>query len=138
MRLLAASTATPDGAPETGISVTNVCAWEESRLAQDKRTSKSPIRYDINTSRRDGVDTSGQKLRWGNLDLKLRIRVACRNGARYQCSRGGLLTHHKFDAYHRRLAFTLRAVPWSRGILEEVTLMEKKKLEGFKKRLETR
>lgn len=49
-----------------------------------------------------------------------------------------LLTHHKFDAYYRRLAFTLRAAPWSCGILEEVTLMEKKKLEGFKKRLETR
>ncbi|MFZ0317980.1 MAG: TraR/DksA family transcriptional regulator [Candidatus Sulfotelmatobacter sp.] len=47
-----------------------------------------------------------------------------------------LLTHLNFGAYHLRLAFTsVRLLePWD---LEVIT-MDKKKLEGFKKRLETR
>ena len=48
-----------------------------------------------------------------------------------------LLTHLNFRAYHRGLALTRQAAPWSRGILE-VRFMDKKKFEAFKKRLETR
>ena len=48
------------------------------------------------------------------------------------------LTHLNFRAYHLRLAFTSWTAPGSRRRILEVTLMDKKKLEGFKKRLETR
>jgi DnaK suppressor protein len=49
-----------------------------------------------------------------------------------------LLTHLNFRAYHRRLAFTSWTAPGSRRRILEVDTMDKKKLEGFKKRLETR
>jgi DnaK suppressor protein len=48
----------------------------------------------------------------------------------------GLLTHLNFDAYHLRLAFTLRAAPLPQDFRSDT--MDKKKLEAFKKRLETR
>jgi DnaK suppressor protein len=48
----------------------------------------------------------------------------------------GLLTHLNFDAYHRRLAFTLGAAPLPQDFRSDT--MDKKKLEAFKKRLETR
>ena len=48
----------------------------------------------------------------------------------------GLLTHLNFDAYHLRLAFTLRAAPLPQDFRSDT--MDKKKLETFKKRLETR
>jgi DnaK suppressor protein len=48
-----------------------------------------------------------------------------------------LLTHLNFGAYHRRLVFTSDAALESRGNVRCDT-MEKKKLEAFKKRLETR
>jgi DnaK suppressor protein len=48
------------------------------------------------------------------------------------------LTHLNFDAYHRRLAFISRAALDSRRRNSEVDTMDKKKLEAFKKRLETR
>ena len=48
------------------------------------------------------------------------------------------LTHLISGAYHFRLALTWGAAPGSRRRISEVTLMDKKKLDAFKKRLETR
>jgi DnaK suppressor protein len=48
-----------------------------------------------------------------------------------------VLTHLIFGAYHRRLALIPRT-PQGASLEFEVTYMDKKKLEGFKKRLEIR
>jgi DnaK suppressor protein len=50
----------------------------------------------------------------------------------------GRLTHLNWRAYHFRLAFILRMALESRREILRSELMDKKKLEAFKKRLETR
>jgi DnaK suppressor protein len=50
----------------------------------------------------------------------------------------GLLTHLNFRAYHRRLAFTSWTGSGEPSQDFRSDTMDKKKLEGFKKRLETR